>query len=285
MPTQLSSDSIPNISLNQLVKEINQSKLLAEQLENYRLLIHPKHQFQVDSIIPILSLRISTIADSFGNTDQFNNECLKSIKALSKQSKSIHGQVHAVFNQINTADYAEELQVNSSQLCENFDAVDFTIQRMLLVFMDETFEEYSTDLDSLTKKYKKLNEMLEEDENTNSWIIKQVRADQKELKAYSKEIELSPIKKSTLSTYQNTIPVIEGVYTFRALVMKKKANNPLISQNLVVEVDQLATDAQSLANDFNQWINLLYQYDQQIQVVKDHIKCFNQIADLLESQA
>ncbi|MBL4708525.1 MAG: hypothetical protein JKY48_08825 [Flavobacteriales bacterium] len=281
-PSQiLLEQSIPNITFQQLISKIDNSKLLLELIANYENTISPLNKFQVQSIVPILQIRIQAIADSFDNTASFNKTCLTCIESLSKQSKSIHQLLHSILTIINAEDHSSALQQKASKLCEDFDAVDFTIQRMYLVFMDETFEEYSTDLDSMSKKYEKLTKMLDGDSNTTEWVIKQVNADLKELKDYAKEIALNPIKRSTLSTYQNTLPIYAEINDFCLQVNKTKSTNPLVSNELIVDVTTLNDKSNSLAQTFNQWINLIYRYDQQIQVVKENIKCFEIIADYI----
>ncbi len=272
-----------NIKLQGLINDIHSPQLLKELINDYEALVNPTSKFQVESIIAILSARMKQIAINFTNTNTYNTACLKQIEALAKLSTKAKDVLSKIDTTINASDTESSISMQASQLLEDIDAVNYSIQKMYLVFMDETFEESSTDLESLFKKYKKLDEMLSNNTGTPEWMMKQIKMDTKELNRYAKEIALTPIKTTTKSTYQNTLPALELANSFYHAIVKAKANSPLISDELVIETQQFMSLVDEISSNFNKWINLLYQYDQQLMIVKEHIESFGIIAKKVNS--
>lgn len=278
LPLMSATKNKHNITLQLLVNEIHEPKLLKELIKDYESLIDPSSKYQMESIIAILSIRMKQIAINFSSTNAYNKSCLQQIEKLAKYSSHAKELLSSIDNTINASDTESPISVSASHLLEDVEATDYSIQKMYLVFMDETFEESSTDLESLFKKYKKLDEMLSNNTGTPEWMMKQVKMDTKELNHYAKEIALTPIKTTTIATYRNSLPIFNAAYSFNEQIAQEKANNPLIDNNLVTNVQEFIEKLNQIGVLFNEWINLLYQYDQQLSVVKDHIESFGIIA-------
>jgi galactitol-specific phosphotransferase system IIB component len=264
----------PAIKLEELVYYITNPDIISV----YEQTLNTGSKFQTDSILRTQHVRMNALVTTQAQANGMHQESMALVKALADQSLKIEAGTQAIFSIVSAFDSDTDIFMHSKKLVTDFKQVNSKIRLLLQNFMTDIFEESGIDTESFSSKYDELNKLLADDALQGEWALKTMQQDMLQLKAYSKKLSLAPAKEATITAYRPLLPFYTDAVALQQLIARKMQMNPLVSKDLLAASEGVAISTEALIKQFNSWINLLYQYDQQLEALRNQLACIGIIA-------
>ncbi len=275
--------------LSELTQNIHSPEAISEILDFYSGSKAVEYQNDgIPFILPILENRINDVSVKFSSFEKEFRNTLKLWKAIIEKANNILSSLESLNAIITSANYESNIYLHMQQCKTNFELSNTSLQSIFQSLNEHDFKVSRLNLDYYMHTNKQLAELVKSEEYKPDFIIEQLKNISDELYEYQKSIhwkelraEIKNILQQIIAQSTNTLDK-NSIHNFVQLVIKRKASNPLISDDLVTNLIRLQEDITKFILTFNVSINSIYLSDIKQNALIDNLVVYQLIFKALD---
>lgn len=275
------SNDDKRISISILLEEVSRSGPVAEALDLYQKALSEDGQFEPEVLMPILMLRIRTVAEEYNELERcvlaLNDhveELLEKAKELIKQMAQLVSVIMAGDEKVLTTTSVGDLKEAVATSLARFEGLVLSIADHGMSCLDLSAQALVTEHESLSKLYSR---------GASEPIRLQAalqRVDRR-LSDYQKAIAWKKLKEELAEVIDGLFSMFDDIRATNKRIQDRKTLNPSDTINVRVESTLCVEKVEILANSLSQLINFVYQSVVSQEQLLDAIRCYRLILSRL----
>ena len=276
------------LSLSQLIDQIDQVKTLSEQLDLYERQLVSNKQFTVPRLVPVLTERITRVNTDFSQSRELFDDANSLMRSLRTELDSTFSLAGNLLN-IATAMDDTLIYKQTRDFLEQFEGFQESCTGLFDVTLDEYFQiTTKVDIQAEYSRHLTIDQYIRDGTETETWVIRKIQACAKQLHSDMRILSLKSLRRKIVSEYERLNGVSTLAHDLNELIIRKKALNPLISDEMVNSAQAMTSAFSSLHSHYNTWIHGMYVHSNQVEMVDMSIEIYRLLAakiTLSESEA
>jgi len=278
------SDTL-TLSLPVLMNNITDVSTIKELLKTYNAQLKSDGQYELPVIFPILVSKSKDVNRQYkralSSQERYNTLFNKFVGQISKAQNI----AAAISEMIIAADFGTEIYTQSKDLNDRYVQLFASAQYLRDLSGKELIDStVNVSIPEITSMHPQINATIENGTQSKDWVVSQIADFSNTLHTDVRNLSTKTLRQKMAKFYTELTDIVEKTATFYDLILKKKAVNPLISEELVALISSLDRLSQKLHVKYTALLNLVYIHSDQLLAVNNAVLVYQSFAGILENE-
>lgn len=244
--------------MSELLHNIQSSKCIKEIIDQYNDCFLFKHQYDILKILPILQIRLQDISKSYDDFEVQISTTKELIEDLMERFNALNLKLNLLFNSIESTSLDSKIFHITDLTLKTFKAFGSTFTPSFLNLINHVLDTCSFSASQYIKVQNIIYETITKEIYDTEWIKQHLKKINEELLNFQHLISSSDLRITINNLLQNYFVVDFMIKKTKHSIVSRGNSNPLVSKEIVVDVEDLEMLNKDFFKHFTVLINSIY---------------------------